>query len=529
MANASIGIRLREARKELRLTQSKLAEDAGISVSYLNLIEHNKRAIGGALLNRLASRLGLDVTKLSGQEDARLIQQLGELSSEPLLQDIPLSEKGAQSVVSREPDWARATIRLHNAWRSNNELIEALSDQLNRDPYVLETSHEILTQITSVRSFAEILDDHKDLPEPQRAKFTSMLAEESEKLGNSARALFSFMGEREQESRPTTPAGEVDEYIIDHNNYFPELEGEASRLFEQLQHSGYVDERALVDQLAESCELDVSYEHFTASPSARRSKSPYFVLDEDAGRLVLNAAVPHTTQRFQLARILFARLSQETINALVGDAELHSDEARDRAFHALARYGAGALFLPYDQFLKAAEELRYDIQMLMTRFSASFEQICHRLVTLRRPGANAVPFAFMRTDLAGNTSKRFSLAELRLPRHGSACPLWAIYNAFLTPDRIVTQLARMPDGRQFLFLARAISKEASSFGVPRQIYSIMLACNASYAKRLVYGDQFASVDQSQMTEVGVSCRLCSRSNCQQRAYAQVLPKLDATH
>ena len=69
-----------------------------------------------------------------------------------------------------------------------------------------------------------------------------------------------------------------------------------------------------------------------------------------------------------------------------------------------------------------------------------------------------MPFAFMRTDLAGNTSKRFSLPELRLPRHGSACPLWAVYRAFLTPDRITTQLMRLPDDRHFLVMARAITK-----------------------------------------------------------------------
>ncbi len=529
MASASIGIRLREARKRLRLTQSTLAKNVGISVSYLNLIEHNKRPIGGALLNRLARELELDVSKLSGQEDARLVQQLSELSSEPLLQDIPLSEHGAQSVISHEPDWARATIRLHNAWRSNSELIEALSDQLNRDPYVLETSHEILTQITAVRSIAEILDDHKDLPKSQRARFISMLAEESEKLGDSARALFHFMGEREQESRPTTPAGEVDDFIIDNNNYFPELEAEASRLFDRLQHSGQVDERALIDQLADSCGLTVSFEHFASIPSVGRSEKSQFVLDNDAGRLVLNAALPQTTQRFQLARILFARLGGETINTLITGKLLNSDETRDRAFHALARYGAGALLLPYDRFLEAAESLRYDVQILMTKFAVSFEQACHRLVTLRRPGASAVPFAFMRTDLAGNTSKRFSLPELRLPRHGSACPLWVIYRAFLTPDRITTQLARLPDDRQFLIMARAISKEASSFGVPPQIYSIMLACNASYANRLVYGDGYAPLDPLKMTDVGVSCRLCPRSDCQQRAYAQIRPASHVPH
>ena len=279
------------------------------------------------------------------------------------------------------------------------------------------------------------------------------------------------MSEREQESRPSTPAGEVDDFIIDHNNYFPELEAEASQLFNQLQYSGQVDERALIERLADGCGLTVSFEHFASIPPVHRPELSHYFLDEDAGRLVLNASLPHTTRRFQLARVLFARQCAELIGALATDKMLTSDEARDRAFHALARYGAGALLLPYDRFLEAAESLRYDVQILMTRFAASFEQTCHRLVTLRRPGASAVPFAFMRTDLAGNTSKRFSLPELRLPRHGSACPLWAVYRAFLTPDRITTQLARLPDDRRFLIVARSIAKEATSFGVPAQIYS----------------------------------------------------------
>ena len=444
-------------------------------------------------------------------------------SSSHLAIELPLTEKGAQSVVSRDADWARATIRLHNAWRSNSELVEALSDQLNHDPYVLERSHEILTHITSVRSFAEILDDHTDLPDSQRTRFTSMLAEESEKLGTSARALFRFMSEREQNSRPTTPADEVDDFIIDRNNYFPELEAEASKLFNRLQHSGLIDERALIDELADKCNLTVSFERFATPPSVHRPEKSHFVLNEHESHLVLNATAPHTTSRFQLARVLFAKLCKKAIDTQLTDTLLVSDEARERAFHALARYGAGAMLLPYDKFLEAAEGLRYDVQMLMTRFSASFEQICHRLVTLRRPGASAVPFAFLRTDLAGNSSKRFSLPDLRLPRHGGACPIWAIYRAFLTPDRVVTQLARLPDDRQFLFMARAIAKEASAYGVSTQIYSVMLACNANYADRLVYGDGIATLDGTSATEVGVSCRLCPRNNCQQRAFAQVLP------
>ena len=426
MATTSIGVRLREARKKQRLTQSKLASAAGISVSYLNLIEHNKRTIGGALLNRLAKELSLDVSKLSGQEDARLVQQLSELSSEQLLQDMVLSDKGAQLIVSRDPDWARAIIRLYNAWRSNIELVEALSDQLSRDPYVLELSHENLTTNTSIRSFAEILHDHGDIREEQRSRFTSLLAEESGNLSHIARALFHFMSEREQENRSTTPVGEVDDFIIDHNNFFPELETEAKALFDRLQRRGRVDERALIDELTEHHGLSLIFDSSQLEPSTQARMTSHYQIDEDAKRLVIKASLPPTTLRFQLARVLFARCCSAQIETLLSDKVLTSNEARRRAFHALARYGAGAIILPYDAFLKDAEQLRYDIQMLMARFNASYEQVCHRLVTLRRPGASAIPFAFMRTDPAGNTSKRFSLPDLRLPRHGSACPLWAV-------------------------------------------------------------------------------------------------------
>jgi predicted transcriptional regulator/transcriptional regulator with XRE-family HTH domain len=520
MAVTPTGLRLREARKRRRITQSKLAERVGISVSYLNLIEHNKRAIGGALLNRLATELDLDIAKLSGQEDARLIQQLTELASEPIMQGQPLSEKGAEAIVSRAPEWARGIVHLHNAWRSGTDLIEVLSDQLNRDPYILETSHEILTYITSIRSFSEILEDHSDISEEQRQRFTSLLAGESKRLGNSARALFQFLSEREQENQPAVPAAEVDDFVIDNNNYFPALEEAATRIYETLQHagSGIVDERALIDELAVSFGLETTYATSIPATGDPGGGASSFHLNHRAATLVIHASHPQTTQRFQLARVLFTLRCHDLLRATVDNAGLTSDEARERAYHALARYGAGALLLPYSPFLEAAEALRYDIQILMTRFGASFEQICHRLVTLRRPGESAVPFAFMRTDLAGNTSKRFSLPDLRLPRYGGACPLWAIYRAFLAPDRITTQLVEFPDNRRFLLLARAISKEASAYASPQQTYSIMLACNARYADRLVYGDALTPAEKAPATAVGVNCRLCPRGECPQRAH-----------
>ena len=40
--------------------------------------------------------------------------------------------------------------------------------------------------------------------------------------------------------------------------------------------------------------------------------------------------------------------------------------------------------MPYSDFQQSAFECRHDIDILARRFSASFEQVCHRLTTLNR-------------------------------------------------------------------------------------------------------------------------------------------------
>src|SRR5207245_10357632 len=135
---------------------------------------------------------------------------------------------------------------------------------------------------------------------------------------------------------------------------------------------------------------------------------------------------------------------------LVEGAAPSSTEAASQLKRALVSYFAAALIMPYDAFRTAAADLRHDVARLVTRFDASFEQVCHRLATLRRPTTEGVPMHFIRVDIAGNISKRFSASGLRLPRYGGACPRWIVHHAFATPGRIVSQIARLPDGDGYL-------------------------------------------------------------------------------
>jgi predicted transcriptional regulator/plasmid maintenance system antidote protein VapI len=190
--------------------------------------------------------------------------------------------------------------------------------------------------------------------------------------------------------------------------------------------------------------------------------------------------------------------------------------------HSLARIGianyfAAALILPYTAFHTAAEEARYDIERLTDRYGLGYETVCHRLSTLQRPRLRGVPFSFVRVDRAGNMSKRQSATGFHFSRAGGTCPLWNVYEAFTAPGRIHVQIAEMPDGRRYLWTARAITRHRGGWGEPGKTFAIGLGCEIRHAHRLVYSDGLDLAGPSAATPIGMGCRVCERLDCPQRA------------
>ncbi len=512
MARLPIGARIRDRRREQGLTQSALAAAAGISASYLNLIEHDKRAIGGALLRRIAEILEIDVGHLSGSDDARLAQDLVELARS--FGSATLPEDSALGFVARFPDWARAFVHLHRRYRESADAALALSDRLSQDPALVEISHAVLTQVTAIRSFAEILDSHGDLVPEERGRFASIISQQSDELANSARQMLDLLGGTRGQVRSSTPRDEVDDFIIAHGNHFPALEQACDHLRAELTDAG-ADLAAAVD------------ERLAGRHGLRTSVAAGLDRAQVQGdRLLLPEGTPEASARFLQARALAERELGELLDGLTDDPRLTTEDSCAGARAALARYAAGALRFPYEAVLETAEALRYDVDRLAARFGGSFEQIAHRLVTLRRPGAAGIPFAFLRADPAGNVSKPFSISGLRMPRLGGTCPLWALHAAFASPDRPIAQLVEMPEGERYLFVARRVTKGSGPFDAPPVAFSVMLSCDAAYLDRLVYGDAFAS-RATRPTPVGVNCRSCRRGDCAQRAHPPILPSAPA--
>ncbi len=227
-------------------------------------------------------------------------------------------------------------------------------------------------------------------------------------------------------------------------------------------------------------------------------------------RIHISERLDHSGRRFQAALQIAIMEQGADIDALVGEGRFSGEDSERLVRRALQSYWAAALLMPYRAFRKAAEDLRYDVEALAGRFAVSFEQASHRLTTLQKPGEEGVPFFFLRVDRAGNVSKRLDGAGFPLARHGGACPLWNIHQAFTTPGHIDAQLIELPDGEQYVSIARTVRAGGGRFGHPSVLRSVALTCSAQQMDRLVYRDV---LHNTQATPIGVACRLCHRPRC----------------
>ncbi len=240
--------------------------------------------------------------------------------------------------------------------------------------------------------------------------------------------------------------------------------------------------------------------------------------DAEMGHLVIDQSQPIESRRFQLAHQLSALALRDEITAVIEQAGLRTAAARQLLSVGLANYAAGALLMPYTRFRDEAREVRHDIDRLRQKFGVSFEQACHRLSTLQRPGVRGIPFFFCRVDMAGNITKRHSATRLQFARFGGACPLWIVHEAVAIPDRVLVQLAETPDGVRYVSMAKGLVKPSGSYDRAPRRYAVALGCEADHARDFVYADGLDLSSDRAATRIGISCRLCARPDCDQRAF-----------
>lgn len=218
------GSRIRERRVMAGLKQAELARDIGISASYLNLIEHNRRRIGGKLLLSIAQRLGTEVQALTEGAEAALIATLREAAVEAGLTGPEAAQ--AEEFAGRFPGWADVLSGTRRRLAVLEETIEALSDRLAHDPHLAASMHELLTTAASIRSTAAILAETKTLQPEWRSRFHANINEDSRRLSESAEALLGHLNvESDAADTAGSPQEEVEAFLTLHGFRFDALVG----------------------------------------------------------------------------------------------------------------------------------------------------------------------------------------------------------------------------------------------------------------------------------------------------------------
>lgn len=329
--------------------------------------------------------------------------------------------------------------------------------------------------------------------------FGERLAEQNEAVGAN------------HESRLSIEQG-VHDFFRNNNNYFASLE----RVAEE-NYAKKIDDRAefysiLRQHLNDDLGISIKHTHNEILGSALCQ------YDEKNQTILLSDSLDHNNKVFQLAHMIAIIEYRTLLDEQLPANLLANETAASRCRSELANYFAAAVIMPYEDFQQEAKRCRFDIDKLATRFSVSYEQVCHRLTTLQKPGKRGIPFFFLRIDRGGNVSKRFNATPIQLARYGGACPKLDVHYSFRVPGRIITQVVEMPDNSRYLTINRTVDRPAVSYSNVDKRLAVSIGCPIEYAQETVYSSNLDLKSSSIITPVGVNCRLCPRTLCEQRAH-----------
>ncbi|MCP4287929.1 MAG: DUF2083 domain-containing protein [Gammaproteobacteria bacterium] len=396
-------------------------------------------------------------------------------------------------------DWAE------NEERRAGQLRLALNDPLFRGNDI--SMHELRDTVSAsprmAERFLQLFQAHQRLQADYQTLAESIAGEERIKALHGAQF----------------PYEDVRDFFYRRNNHIEALDHAAEQLCRTHEFATGDMAAELAAYLVKTHGVDVKLtDSGQEDPLQRR-------FDPESKILYLTKTSSPSRRAFQIANQIALLVHSKIIEKEIDAADLASTSARSLCRLALANYFAGAMLMPYSRFLEDAQRLRYDIERLCGLYGTSFEQVCHRLSTLQRPHNKGVPFYFIRVDIAGNISKRQSATSFHFARLGGVCPLWNIHAAFSSPCTLLTQLARMPDGKTYLCLAHTIYESGGSFLRPQRKFAIGLGCEIDHAHKIVYSTGLNLDDPDAVELIGVSCRVCDRPDCSQRAFPPISRRL----
>ncbi|HZI09970.1 MAG TPA: short-chain fatty acyl-CoA regulator family protein, partial [Myxococcus sp.] len=396
--------------------------------------------------------------------EGRVDEALAKLLDEPLLKSLDIDPESLQS-LSAEPKLAGTVAALFNLYKNTRTQLENVLAQLNVEERTRAQGGAGTGTVPGVR--------------------------------------FDY-----------SPFDEVSDFLEKHRNYFPELEEHAEALRRDVSMERQLTSGQLIRLLEQRFGYRVLFDSAPSGSSVVRR------LDPEEQTLTLSPDLTEQPLKFQIAASigLLVMDREKLVDRIVGAARTRHAETQRLIKVNLANYFAGALMLPYGDFFKEVQRTRYDVELLSSIFGSTYETVAHRLCNLSDPKRPGIPFHFLRADIAGNISKRYSGTGIRFATGGGSCAKWAVHLAFLNPSQLTRQYSIMPDGTTYFCFAKVQLQPMEGSIVKGTAYSIGLGTHAENAKYLAYGLPTTDLRKDAIPS-GISCRFCERTDCNQRAAA----------
>ncbi|NHN84604.1 helix-turn-helix domain-containing protein [Acetobacter musti] len=467
------GSRIRELRSRGGQTQQALAAELGLSPSYLNQIENDQRPVPAPLMVKLCNLFGVSAAWFGDSDEIRQIQALREILGDPLFRSASLRPTDLQAAIRAAPALAECFATLYHAYRAARH-----------------TGHSGAES----RVFSEAARGAAGLPPEERPGAGQV---------------------------PVAPYDAVGDWVQRENNYFDEIDRCAEELYESEMLREGILAASLVRYLSDRHGIRV-----VTDPDLD-SRAVIWRFDRRGRRLLMADGVPSESSVFCMGQVIGRLDYARQLDRAVRRSGLATADARDLARVGMGNYFAGALLLPYRRFRQAARDRKHDLDQLQRQFGVSFEQVCHRLSTMQRPGEEGIPFYFIKTDIAGNILKSHSATRFSLPRFGGLCSLWNVFRAFSAPGQLHVQVSRTTDDAVFLNVARTVGHAGVSyFDRPRSV-AVVLGCSVAHAPELVYSAGLDLSDERMIIPIGPGCRACIRTDCRHRAIPAAGFQIDA--
>ena len=385
-----------------------------------------------------------------------------------------------------------------------NNISELLDDELFEDLDILgpEVKDLVNTNPKIAKALIKLGDNFKQ----KDHEIVNKLENISGKIIDSRKAAF--------------PGEVISDFLQENKNFFPKLEDFANTIFEKVKQNNRTRYIALCDFLKSEYNIVVK----DVIPEEGKPFSKIYKTKQK--ELFLSDYLSIETKKLHAAAQISQQGATKEIDEYLSTFNFPSEEAKKLTKVALLNYCGAAILMPYKLFHKECNELKYDLELLQNTFATSFEQVAHRVTCLQDPSLPGIPFHFLRVDVAGNISKRFSLSGIEIPRYGGACPRWNVYSAFSRPGVIQAAVSKMTNGEKYVCIAKTVEKGVGRYGQKKSMLSIGLGCEAKYAKDFVYTENLDLNDKKSELPIGVSCRTCDRLDCSQRAFPPLHKKFD---